>query len=146
MVSPSFCSCIVFYSLWLVNEKVRNCYRSVYELHRLYLLHHANGQMQVYFIASSIKIITKCVLPCTNSSQPGWDLYMHALGLWFGNTAAAKSSSSNHNNRLVDHFHHVLIYVYAWTNRLTCFSSCNLPIHLLLCVNKLLLTSTWQQV
>ena len=45
------------------------------------------------------------------------------------------SSSSNYDDRLVDHFHHVLIYIYAWTNRLTCFSTCNLPMQLLLCVN-----------
>ena len=76
-----------------MNKKVKICRRGVDELYRLYLLRHANGQIHVYFIASSIKIITKHNVPCTNSSQP--KLFhiktdMHDLGLWFANTAAAK--------------------------------------------------------
>ena len=47
----------------------------------VYLLYHVNGQMHVYLIASSIKIIKKRnVFLCINSSQPGWfhvKTYMH---------------------------------------------------------------------
>ena len=46
-------------SLWLVNKKMRSCWRDVNELYTLYLLHHANGQMHVYLIASSVAIINK---------------------------------------------------------------------------------------
>ena len=51
-----------------------------------YLLCHANGQMHVYLIASSVKIIIKCnFLPLTDSSQPGGcfhiETYIHVLGL-----------------------------------------------------------------
>ena len=64
------------------------------ELYGLYLLHHANGQMYVCLITLSIKIINKCnVFPCTDSSQLEWfhaETFMHVLGLWFSNTAAAK--------------------------------------------------------
>ena len=62
-------------------------------MYGLYLLHHANGQMHVYLVASSVKIITKHVLSCTDSSQLGWfyvETYMTVLGLWFANTVAAK--------------------------------------------------------
>ena len=53
-------------SLWLVNEKVRNCWRGVNELYSLCLLHYTNGQMHVCLIASSIKIINKCnICRCT---------------------------------------------------------------------------------
>ena len=44
-----------------MNEKVRNRWRGVYEFYEFYLLRHANGQTQVSFIASSVKIITKRV-------------------------------------------------------------------------------------
>ena len=64
-----------------------------------------------------------------------------------------KLLSSEYDYRLINHF---IIYwftswtmknitFYAWTNTLTHFSTCNLPIQLLLCMNKLLLTSAWQQ-
>ena len=43
-----------FSSLWLVNEKVRNHWRGVDKLYGLYILHHANGQMYVYLIISSL--------------------------------------------------------------------------------------------
>ena len=59
-------------SLWLVNKKVRNHSRGVDELFGLYLLCHDNGQMHMCLIASSVKIINKALLSCTNSGQPGW--------------------------------------------------------------------------
>ena len=51
----------------------------------LYLSHYANGQMHVYMIATSIKLLTSVIFsPCIDSSQPGWfhiEAYMHVLGL-----------------------------------------------------------------
>ena len=162
MVSPFILHCFSF-SL-TGNEKVRNRWRGVNELYGLYLLHHDSGQMHVCLIASSFKITTKHVLSCTNSNQPGWfhvETYMHVLGMWFANTAGAKIIIKwvrpyiGRSDRLVDQIVYRFIlywfisqttkYVtfYAWINRFTHLSTCNLPIQLLLCVNKLLLTSTW---
>ena len=45
----------------MVNEKVRNGRRDVDEMYNFYLLCHANGQIHVCLIVSSIKIIIKCV-------------------------------------------------------------------------------------
>ena len=59
MVTPFILPCCL--SLWLVNKKVRNCWRDISELYSFYLLHHSNGQTHVCLIASSVKIITKCV-------------------------------------------------------------------------------------
>ena len=76
-----------------MNEKVRNCSRVVDKLYSFYLLCHANAQTHMCLIASSVKIITKSVLPYANSSQPGWfnvEIYMRVLGLSFVNTAVAK--------------------------------------------------------
>ena len=137
-------SFIASISLWMMNEKVRNHYRGVNKLYGLYLLHQANGQIHVYLSVSSVQIINKHIaLPCTDSSEPGRFhivTYMHVLGLWFANAAAAKSLSSSYDNRLLAIgrcFHYVLIHItnYAWINRLTCFSTCGLPIRMLLCVN-----------
>ena len=54
-------------------------------MYSLYLLRHANGDMQVCLIALSVKIINKCkILLCTDSSQPGWfhvETYMCVIGL-----------------------------------------------------------------
>ena len=90
--------------------------------------------MHVSLIASSVKIINKHdVLLCTDSSQPEWfcvATYVYVLGLSFANTAAAKSLSSTHDDRLVDCFHYVTVHIatdyltfYGWTNGLTCFST-----------------------
>ena len=61
----------------------------------LYLLHHINGQMHLYMIALSIKIINKCIEHChvpIQVSQDGFVLRLICLflGLWFANAAAAK--------------------------------------------------------
>ena len=59
-------------------------------MHGLHLLHHTNGQMHMYFIASSLP--SAMFMPRTDSSQPGWfhiEIYMHILGLRFANTATA---------------------------------------------------------
>ena len=40
-----------------------------------------------------LKLLPNVLLPCTNSNQSGWfhvETYMHVLGSWFANTAAAK--------------------------------------------------------
>ena len=47
---------------------------------------HIFGQVHVYLIASSVKILPSMLLPCTKSDQPGWcvfyvESYMHVLGL-----------------------------------------------------------------
>ena len=75
-----------FSSLWLVNEKVRNYWRDVNELYGLNLLSHASGQMHMYLIASSVKIITKCYVFTMYrfKSASHIETYMHVLGLWYG--------------------------------------------------------------
>ena len=45
-----------------MNEKVRNHRRGVDELYDFYLLRHTNGLTHVCLIASSVNIITKCVV------------------------------------------------------------------------------------
>ena len=59
-------------------------------------------------------------------TQETQETYMHVLGLLFANIAAAKITIKHHLFTL-------------------CLSAFNLPAQLLLCVNKLLLTSTRQQ-
>ena len=108
---------------------------------------HTNGQMYIYMIASSIKILTSAVF-ChllIQVIQHGFMLRLiHVfLGcdLWI--QLLLKLLSSTYDNRLVDQFHQIPIHItnykyvllYAWTNRPTHFSTCNLPIWLLLGVN-----------
>ena len=100
-----------------------------------------------------LKLLPSTFLPCTDSIQPGWfnvETYMRVLELWFANTAAAEivikyigwyigrslSSCADLHHKL-QHFMLEQIELH--------FSPCNLPMQLLLCVNKLLLTSAWQQ-
>ena len=66
--------------------------------------------------------------------------YVCVLGLWFANTAAAKSLSSTH--MMID-WQIITKYVtfYAWTNRFRHFSTCSLPIQLLLCVNTTIIST-----
>ena len=55
-------------------------------------------------IASSVKIITKRVLRCTDSSQPGWfhiETYMHVRNKPI---QLVLSSEYDNYNRLEDHF------------------------------------------
>ena len=61
------------------------------------------------------------------------ETYMCVLGLWFANTAVAKIVIRHCYYRLVYHFHHVWVTFYAWTNRLTHLSTCNLPCSLCRC-------------
>ena len=59
-----------------------------------------------------LKLLPSAFLLCIDSSQPGWfhiETYLHVLGLWFANTAVAKSSSRVYHDRLVDSIHHVQI-------------------------------------
>ena len=82
-----------------------------------------NGQMHVYLIASSIKIITKhnVFAICTDSSQPGWfhvDTYMCVFGLWFADTPATKILAHDDTSQIAKY-----VTFYAWTNRLTHFLS-----------------------
>ena len=55
------------------------CKRGVDELYSIYLLCHANGQMYVCLIASSIKSIIKRLVAMYHSSQPAWDGLMSRL-------------------------------------------------------------------
>ena len=89
--------------------------------------HHINGQMHMYMIASSVKIISKRnVFAMYQLKSPGWfhvETYMHVLSLWFADTAAAKIVTKLIGDESVDHFHHVLIH-------LTNYEICNI-----LCLN-----------
>ena len=95
------------------------------------------------WLSHLLKLLPSMLLPCTDSSQPGWfhgETYMRVLGL------------VEYDDRLEDCFimywfksrNTKYVTFYAWTNRLTYFSTCNPPIQLLLCINKLFLTSAWQ--
>ena len=89
-------------------------------MYGLYLLHHINGQMHVCLIASSIKIITKCVAAVY---QPGWfhvETYMHVLGLQLANTASAAAKITIKEYQ----FYHVLIHIIIY------------ELHNILCLNK----------
>ena len=81
MVSP-FILPFACLSLWLVKEKVRNYRRGVDKLYDFHVLHNVNGQMHVYLIASSIKIITKRVAVMYRFKSARmvscWDLYVRS--------------------------------------------------------------------
>ena len=104
-------------SLWLGKGKVRNHWRGVDELYGLYLLHRTNGQMQMYLIASSIKIINKRNVFAMYQFKSArtvlcWDLCICMfLGCNLPIQLLLKSLSSTYNDRLIDHFYHVLIYI-----------------------------------
>ena len=144
MSLSSFLACL---SLWLVNEKVRNCWGIIDELYSFYLLHHTNGQMHMCLIVSSVKLITKHIavvyqfksarmVSCWNLYVCSWAVICHTAVL-----------SSEYDDRLEDYYVQftswTMKYVtfYDWTNRLTSFSTSNLPIQLLHCINKRLTTS-----
>ena len=86
------------------------------ELYGLYLLHHANGQMHVYLIASSVKIINKRnVLAMTQFKSTRmvscWDLYSCSCAD-LPIQLLLKSLSNTCNDRLVDfHYRYVLIHI-----------------------------------
>ena len=77
MESPFIIYCFPF-SL-TGEQNVRNRWRGVDELYGLYLLCHANGQMHMYLIASSVKVITKHVFVVYRFKSARmvscWDLY-----------------------------------------------------------------------
>ena len=96
-----------------------------------------------------LKLLLSTWLSCIDSSQPGWfqscwDLYACSWAVICPYNWCYQASTTIGRS-----FHHVLIHrlatkyitFYAWTNRLTHFSACDLPIQLLLCVNKRLKTS-----
>ena len=115
---------------------MRNCWRGVHILYGLYLLCHANGQMNVCLITSSVKLINKRfaavyqfksvrVVSCWDCVFLGCDLPILLL---------LKLLSCEFNNRLKDHFimyrftSRTIKYVtfHAWMYRLTHCSICNL--------------------
>ena len=62
------------------------------KLYGFYLLRHANGQMHVCLIASSVKIITKHIVVVYRFKSAGWfhgETYMHVLELRYAHTAGA---------------------------------------------------------
>ena len=71
----------------------KSLWRGVDELYSFYLLRHANGQMHVCLIASSVKIIAiKRIAVVYGFKSPGWfdvETCMHVFGLWYANTAGA---------------------------------------------------------
>ena len=122
-VLSSFLACL---SLWLVNKMVRNCWKGVDELYSFYLLHHANGQMHVCLIASSVKIITKCIAVVYRFKSPGWfhvETSMHVLGLSYANTAGG-IKQVRQLWYIGRSFHHVPIHIMD-------YNICNI-----LCLNK----------
>ena len=80
MVSPFILPCLPFpvTGKW----KMRNRWRGVDKLYRLYLLRHTNHQMHLCLIASSVKIITKSIAAMYRFKSAKivscWDLYAHA--------------------------------------------------------------------
>ena len=113
---------------WLVNEKVRNfCWRGFDELYEFtYYVMLINGQTHMYLIATSIKIITKCIavvyrvksarmVSCWDLCECSWAVICQYSWCYQASMTIGRS------------FHHVPIYV--------------IPIQLLLCVNKRLTTS-----
>ena len=117
IMSPFILHCFAFS---LAGEwKVRNHWRGVDKLYGLYLLRHANGQMHVYLIASSIKIITQCNIFAmyrfkSASMVSSWDLRIYVfLGCDLPIQLLLKSLSIVCDDRLVDHFHHVLTTKYV---------------------------------
>ena len=131
---------LLAFPYWVVNVKVRNCCRGVDELHGFYLLCHANGHTHMYLITSSIKIITKHVEVVWRSVQVSQDGFMlRLISVFLGCDMPIQlvlSSDNGNYDRLEDPF---IMYwftswttkyvtFYAWTNRLTRFYTCNLPI------------------
>ena len=118
-------------------------HQKVDELYSLYLLSDAIGQKHIYFIASSIKIINKHnVLPCTDSNQPGW-FHVDTLYVYSWNVICRDSCFYNRYETLmmIDWYSRSLLpctdshFMLEQIDLRTYFSTCNLPIQLLLCVN-----------
>ena len=141
----SFLACLF---LWMVNEKVRNRWRGVDELYAFYLSRHTNGQTHVCLIASSLKMITKRVaVVYWFKSARLVSVILRPICMFLGCDELVLSSKYS-NWKIVlsctDSCHGLAMkYVafYAWTKRLTHFSTCNLPIQQLVYVNKHLTTS-----
>ena len=114
-----------------------------------YYVCYTNSQMHVYLIASFIKIINKlstmfCRVP-TQVSQDGFKLRFICifLGCDLPMQLQLKSLSSAYDAKgwkIVFTVYRFMSWTiscvtfYTWSNRLTHFSTCILPIQLLLCV------------
>ena len=127
-------------------------------MYRLYLYNYyvtLMAKCMCAWLHHPLKLLPSSFLPCVDSGQPEWFYAETYMGLWFANTACAAAKIDIELSTTIDwkiissctNSLHKLrnINFYAWTNRLTHYSTCNLPIQLLLCLNKILLTSTWQQ-
>ena len=105
---------LFLFDWWMKSEKsLKRCWRIVRLIPHLYLLHHANGQMHVYLIASFVKIITmqaQCfaVYRFKSTRMVHVEAYICVfLGYDLPIQLLLKLLSSTYGgNRLVDHFHH----------------------------------------
>ena len=143
-VLSTFLASFLFSGEW----KVRKHWRDVNGLYSLWLLCHTNHQMHVCLIAPSVKLLTSAAAIFGHVPiQVNQDCFMLTLtwiflGCDLPIQLLLKLSSSTYYDRFVDRFHNVPItswtvkYVtsHTWRNRLTHFSTCSLPIQLLLCV------------
>ena len=150
-----------FFDWWMKGEKsLKRCwwivqpaaYTSSYTYYVMLM-----AKCMCTWLHHSLKLLPSTMfLLCTDSRQPGW-LMLRLMCTFLGHNLPIQLllkllSSMYDGDRLIYHFHHVPIHItiykyvtlHAWTNRLTHFSICNLPIQLLLCVT-LLFTSAWQQ-
>ena len=154
MVSPFILPCLPF-SL-TGEQKGEKLLKRCQWIVLFYLLHHANGQTHVCLIASSVNIITKRTavmyqfksarmvsvmlrLICDSSSVfLGCDTPIQlVLSCEYDDDWKIVSSCNDSCHGLATKY----VTFYSWTNRLTRFSTWNLSIQLLLCVNKCLTTS-----
>ena len=129
-------------------------HRGVDELLGLYLLCSTNGQMHVYLIASSVKIITKHIFAVYRFKSARmvscWDLCVCSCAVICQYSCC---QSRYQASIMIDGWIVLIMYwftswtmkyvtFYPWTNRLNMFSTCNLLIQMLLW---LLLTNAWQK-
>ena len=149
-------SFIASLSLWLVNKRWEiteevsmNCMAYTYYITLMATCTYA-------WLHYPFKLLISTLLPCVDSSQQdGFMLRLICMFLGCGLPIQLllKSLSNQYDHSLDDRFIKyrstlwTMKYVifYTWPNRLTHYSTWNLPIQLLLCGNKLLLTSAWQQ-
>ena len=125
-------------SLWLVIKKVRKNSEEVpmnFTAYTYYVMLMA--KCMCVWLHHPLKLLTSVLLQCTNSSQPGmflcWVLYACSWAVIYQYSCCYNryQVSTTIDWKIV---HQVWFRsrTYAWTNRLTCFSTCILPIQLLI--------------
>ena len=138
-----------------MNENVRNHWRFVNECMAYTYYVTLMAKCTCTWLHHPLKLLTSTIffhVPIqVNQDDFMLRLICMFLGCYLPIQLTLKLLSSAHDKRLViDRFwfrswttKYVTTF-YAWTNILTCFSTCGLPIQLFLYVN-ILLTNTWQQ-